>query len=57
MNDWVERSAPAAPQYIDVCLGFAAARHGPDDIVGVRRIDVVVYDNHEAAEIGAGMTL
>ncbi len=57
MNDGIERPAPAAAEDVDVLLRFAAGRHGPDHVVGVRRIDIIVDDHHETAEIGAGVAL
>ena len=57
LNDGIEGPAPAAAKDIDIFSRFAAGAHGPNNIVGVRRIDIVIDDDYETAEIGAGMAL
>src|SRR5437016_8197350 len=49
----IERPAPGAAQDVDVLGRVAARAHRPEDLVEVRRVDVVVDDHHEAAEVGA----
>src|SRR6266404_7587725 len=49
----IERPAPGAAQDVDVLGRVAARAHRPQHLVEVRRVDVVVDDHHEAAEVGA----
>src|SRR2546426_4251850 len=57
MNDGIQRAAPAAADDLDVLLGIRAARHGPDDIIGIGRIDIVIHDDDVTAKVRAGMAL
>src|SRR5262245_60242578 len=53
-NDWVERAAPATPQEIDRRLGIAARAQRPNDLLEIKRIDVVVNDDAVAPQVSAG---
>src|SRR5581483_6937472 len=57
MDDRIERTAPAAPDDLDVLHRVRAARHRPHDIVVVAGIYVLVHDDDIAAEIGARVAL
>src|SRR5579884_1586968 len=56
-DDRIERPAPAAPQDVDIPLRIAAGADRPHHVLQVHHIDVVVDDDHEAAEVRAGVAL
>src|SRR5262245_28865858 len=53
----VERRAPAAVDDVDLVARVAARAHGPDHVVEVGGIDVLVDDDGPAVAIGAGMAV
>jgi len=55
-NSRIEGSAPAAANDVDV-FRFRAGRDGPDDVIGIVDVDVIIYDDDVPAQVGAGAAL
>src|SRR5436305_5240024 len=55
-NSRIEGSAPAAANDVDV-FRFRAGGDGPDDVIGIVDVDVIIYDNDVSAQISTGPAL
>src|SRR5678816_641638 len=57
LNARIERSAPAAAENFDGLHRIGTAGQGPEHVKRVGRVDVLIDDDHVAAEICAGVDL
>src|SRR5207249_4506492 len=56
-NDGIQWTAPTAPYDFDVRFGIRSRRHGPQNVIGIGHIDVVINNDNIAAEIRACMAI
>src|SRR5512132_49563 len=57
LNDWIERTAPAATQQVDRRRRVGARADRPHHFVGIGNVDIIIDDNNVATEVSAGMAL
>ena len=56
-NDRIQRAAPAAPENLHGVHRVGAAAHGPENIVDIEGVDIVIDDNDIPAQIGCALAL